>query len=43
MLQKKDEGDWMKRSMLYEVAGVRNRERPRVMWNQVVEKNIGDC
>jgi len=35
----KDDGDWMKRSMLYEVDGCRGRGRP-MTWNQVVEKDV---
>jgi len=42
MLQK-DNDDWMKRSMLYEVDGVRSRGRPGITWNQVVKKDKRKC
>ena len=41
MLQK-DDRDWVNRSMLYEVDGVRGRGSARMMWNQVVE-NMREC
>lgn len=40
---RKDDGDWVKRSMSYEVEGVRGRGRPRMTWNQVVEKDMREC
>jgi len=38
----KDDGDWMKRNMLYDVDGVRGR-RQRMTWNRVVEKDMRYC
>jgi len=37
---RKDDGDWVKKIMLYEVDGVRGRGRLRMRWNQVVEKGM---
>ena len=34
---RKDDGDWVKKSMSYEVEGVRGKGRPRTMWSHVVE------
>jgi len=34
----KDDGDWVKESMLYEVDHVKSK-RPRIIWNQVVQKD----
>jgi len=36
----KNNGDWVKRSMFYEVESVRGQQRPRITWNQVVEKDM---
>ena len=36
----KDDGDWVKRSMLYEVDVARGSVTLRMTWNQVVEKDI---
>jgi len=38
------DSDWVKRrSMLYEVDGVRGRGSPRMTWNQVVAKDMNEC
>ena len=36
----KDDGDWVKKSMSYEVEDVRGRGRPRMTWSQVVERDM---
>jgi len=36
----KDENDWVKKCMNFEVEGVRPRDRPKKPWSEVVEK---DC
>jgi len=36
----KDDDDWVKRSILYEVDGVRGRGRPRMTLNQMVEREM---
>jgi len=43
VLRWKDDGDWAKRSILYQVDGVRDRRRVRMAWNQVVEKDTREC
>ena len=35
----KDDGDWVKRSMFYEVGSMTGR-RPRMTWNQLVEIDV---
>ena len=35
----KDDGDWVKKNMSYEVEGLRGRPRP--MWNQVHMRECG--
>ena len=39
MLQKED-NDWVKKCMEYEVEGARPRGRPKLTWTKIVEK---DC
>ena len=39
---RKDDGDWVKKVMEYEVDGVRRRGRPRVGWRHVVDKDMRD-
>ena len=38
MLQKEDK-DWVKKCMEYEVEGARPRGRPKKTWTDIVEKN----
>jgi len=40
VLRKKDDDDWVKKCMEYEVEGPRPRGRPKRTWTEVVEK---DC
>jgi len=37
---RKDENDWMKKCMDFEVEGVRPRSKPKKTWSEVTEK---DC
>ena len=37
---RKEENDWVKKCMEYEVAGTRPRGRPKKTWREIVEK---DC
>ena len=37
---RKDDGDWVKKCMVYEVEGERGRGRWRTTWNQVVGRNV---
>jgi len=37
---RKDDGDWLKKCMEYEVKGSRPRRRPKRTWREVVGK---DC
>ena len=37
---RKDDGNWVKKVMSYEVDGDRGRGRPRLSWRQVVEKDM---
>ena len=39
----KEDGDWVKRSTLYKVDGVRGRKRQYLTWNQVVAKDVREC
>ena len=39
---RKDDGDWVKKTMLLEVDGVRGRGRPKMMWSNVVEVDMRD-
>ena len=36
---RKDENDWAKKCMDYEVEGVRPRGRPKKTWSEVIEKD----
>jgi len=37
---RKDENDWVKKYMDYEVEGVRPRGRPKKSWSEVTEKDF---
>jgi len=37
---KKEDNDWVKKYMKYEVEGARPRSRPKKTWREIVEK---DC
>ena len=39
----KDDDDWVKKIVLFEVEGERGRGRPRITWSRVVEKDMGEC
>ena len=39
----KDDDDWVKKIMLFEVEGKRGWGRPRMTWSQVVERDITEC
>jgi len=36
---RKDDNDWVKKCMVYEVAGARPRGRPKKTWREIVEKD----
>jgi len=38
-----DDGNWLKRSNLYEANSVRDREILRMPWNQVVDNVMKEC
>ena len=40
---RKDDDDWVKKIMSLEVEGKRGRGRPRMIWSQVVEKDMREC
>jgi len=40
---RKEEGDWVKKCMLYEAEGPRPRGRPKRTWREVVEKDCQAC
>jgi len=42
VLQKED-NDWVKKCMEYEVKGARPRGRPKKTWRKIVEKNCQAC
>ena len=42
MLQKED-NDWVKKCMEYEVEGARPRGRPKKTWRDIVEKDHQAC
>ena len=42
VLQKED-NDWVKKCMEYEVEGVRPRVRPKKTWREIVEKDCKAC
>ena len=37
---RKDDDDWVKKIMSFEVEGKRGRGRPRMTWSQVVERDM---
>ena len=39
---RKDDDNWTKKVMTYEVNGVRGRGRPKIAWSDVVEKDMRD-
>ena len=39
----KDDEDWVRKSLIFEVIGKRSRERPRKILIEVVEKDMGMC
>jgi len=40
---RKEDNDWMKKCMEYEVEGARPRSRPRKSWREIVEKDCQAC
>jgi len=42
MLRKED-NDWVKKCMEYEVEGVRPRGKPKKTWREIVEKDCQVC
>jgi len=42
VLQKED-NDWVKKCMEYEVEGTRPRGRPKKTWREIVEKDCQAC
>ena len=42
MLQKED-NDWVKKCIEYEVEGARPRSRPKETWREIVEKDCQTC
>jgi len=42
VLQKED-NDWVKKCMVYEVEGARPRGRPKKTWREIVEKDCEAC
>ena len=40
---RKDDDDWVKESVLYEMDGVIGRGRPRMTWNKLVENDMREC
>jgi len=42
MLSKED-NDWVKKRMEYEVAGARPRGRPKKIWRELVERDCQAC
>ena len=40
---RKDDDDWVKKIMLFEVEGKRGWGRLRMTWSQVVEKDMREC
>ena len=39
----KEDNDWVKKCMEYEVAGARLRRRPKKTWTEVVQKDCQAC
>jgi len=37
---RKEDNDWMKKCMEYEVEGARPRGRPKKTWREVVQKDL---
>ena len=40
---RKEDNDWVKKCMEYEVEGARPRSRPKKTWREVVEKDYQVC
>ena len=40
---RKDDDDWVKKIMSFEMEGKRGRGRPRMTWSQVVERDMREC
>ena len=40
---RKEDNDWVKKCMEYEVEGTRPRGRPKKTWRQIVEKDCRAC
>ena len=40
---RREDGDWVKKCMEYEVAGPRPRGRPKRIWREVAEKDYQAC
>jgi len=39
----KENNDWVKKCLEYEVEGARTRGRPKKTWTEIVEKNCHAC
>ena len=37
---RKEDNDWVKKCMVYEVEGARPRDRPKRTWREIVEKTV---
>ena len=42
-VMRKEDGDWMKKCVDYEVEGARPRGRPKKTWTEIVQKNCQAC
>ena len=40
---RRDDDDWVKKIMSFEVEGKRGRGRPRITWSQAAERNMREC
>jgi len=40
---RKEDNDWLKKCMEYEVEGARPRGKPKITWRKIVEKNHQAC
>jgi len=40
---RKEDNDWVKKCMEYEVEGARPRGRPKKTWREIVEKDCQAC
>ena len=40
-VMRKEDNDWVKKCMEYEVEGARPRGRPKKTWREIVEKECG--